>query len=303
MMYFTPLLCTLFHSNHRSKMFSIANSYRAIAAHMKHFCRSRTRPSLLNLPNELLLQIARSLAPDIASLNALLRTTRFLSVFLRPVLYTYATTALVSSGTSPLRASCAAGKIHSVRSLLAHGVPSDKRELNSGTTPLHAAIMLGQAAVVEVMLQEGVDVNQADENGWTPLHWAVISGERSIAHTLLVRGARMDARGRFGGGGTPLHLAVGRRAAGGQMSRLLLEWGAGVDVRDHCGNTPMQYGAAVRDQEVVALMLQQRGSSVGPSVRARDCRCIKQRVQICKAWWQVCVLTERSHSAEWVEIW
>lgn len=263
--------------------------------------RKPKRTSVLDLPNELLIQIAHSLAPDIASLNALSRTTRILSLLVAPILYTYATVPLVSSGISPLRASSTAGKIHSVRSLLAHGVATETWERSSGTTALHAAIMLGQAAVVEVFVQGGVDVNRTDENGWTPLHWAVMRGERGIAHTILAHGALTNVRGRFGGGVTPLHLAVGLQAVregagggGGGMSTLLLEWGANVDIGDYYGITPMEFGVAVGDQETLGGIVQRQGGGVAPRFRGLDSQGIKQRVRICENWWQVCVLQERS---------
>lgn len=271
----------------------------ALAAAFKPFRfltreRKLNRTRVLDLPNELLIQIANFLGPDVASLNSLSRTTRTFALVVSPMLYRYATVPLRSSGISPLRASCTAGKVHSVRSLLAHGVATETWERSSGTTALHAAIMLGQAAIVEVFVQEGADVNRADENGWTPLHWAVMGGEPGITHTLLAHGARRDVRGRFGGGVTPLHLAVGMHAERGEggMSTLLLEWGAGVDVGDYYGITPMEFGVAVEDWASVGLMVHRQGSGVVPRVRGQDSRQIKQRVRICENWWRVCCLQE-----------
>lgn len=274
-------------------MEAIAEAFKRFRFLNQNQTPKRTR--LLELPNELLIQIAHFLGPEVASLNALSRTTRIFSLVVTPILYTYATVPLVSSGISPLRASSTAGKVHSVRSLLAHGVATETRERSSGTTALHAAIMLGQAAIVEVFVQGGADVNRADENGWTPLHWAVMRGERGITHTLLAHGALTNVRGRFGGGVTPLHLAVGlqagRRGEGG-MSTLLLEWGAGVDVGDYDGLSPIEFAVAVGDRGTVGSMVQRKGGGVVPRVRGLDSRRIKQRVRICEDWWRVCCLQE-----------
>lgn len=286
-----------------SEMPSIRNLPRTIATAVKSFSfrrRRRHRNTLLDLPNELLLQIALYLPPDIAAINALLRTTHFLSHLLTPILYTHAMTPLLSSGTLPLRASCTAGKIHAVRSLLAHGVPINTQELSSyGTTALHAAIMLKQAPVVALLLQEGADVNQADENGWTPLHWAVMSRERSIVSTLLAHGAITDVRGRFGGGATPLHFAAGGGSAGGMVG-LLLEWGAGVEVGDYDGITPIQYAITVQDEEAVGLMVRHRGVGLAPTVGARARRTVRIGIRICQNWWMVSELWERLCNAKWV---
>lgn len=159
--------------------------------------------------------------------------------------------------------------------------------------------MLKQAPVVAVLLQEGADVNQADENGWTPLHWAVMSRERSIVSALLAHGAITDVRDRFGGGATPLHFAVGGGSAG-EMVKLLLEWGADVEVGDYDGITPIQYAITVQDEEPVGLMVRQRGVGLAPTVGARARRTVRIGIRICQNWWMVSELWERLCNAKWV---
>lgn len=128
-----------------------------------------------------------------------------------------------------------------------------------------------------------------------------MSGEIDIAGTLLAHGALTDVRGRFGGGGTPLHFAVGGSETGvptGAMVRLLLEWGAAVEVSDDYGMTPMEYGVVVGDEEAVGLMMMAPGRQRVEGRPAAPLRAvhrgrIERQIDLRRAWWKVSLLEER----------
>lgn len=269
-------------------MRSLPNLQRKFSAALR-FPFWRRSAHLLALPNELLLEIARYLTPDIASINALLRTSRSLSVLLDQVLYSAAATALVADGCSPLRASCAAGNTDAVKALLAHGVPVDTQELWTGTTALQAAIMLDRASVVDELVRHGANINGVDRHRWTPLHWSVFSSDSRMAEILLAHGASVEDHARFGGGGTALHFAAGM----GDCTKvaLLVEFGADVDARDYAGWNPVDYAEAADEMEVVELLVKCGGEATGPQGESGR-RGIMQWIVIARSWRNVCVLLE-----------
>ena len=90
-------------------------------------------------------------------------------------------------------------------------------------------------------------------DGFTALHFAAFFGSPAATALLLERGAPVDALGRGWMTGTALHSAVSRREA--EVARLLVEAGAGVDVRQSGGWTPLHAAAANGDLESVELLL------------------------------------------------
>lgn len=250
----------------------------------------RCKTSLLVLPPELLLEIASHLTTDIASINALLRTSRSLSVLLDPILYRAASTALVSGGRSPLRASCAAGNTAAVKVLLAHGVPVDTQELHSGTTALQAAIMLDRADIVDVLVRHGANVNAVDIHRWTPLHWAIFASDSRIAEMLLEHGATLEDHAHFGGRGTALHFAAGMGDC--EKVGLLVKFAADVNAGDYAGRNPLDYAVAADKTEVAKLLVKCGGKATDPQNESRS-QCTMQWIVIARSWRDVCVLLER----------
>jgi uncharacterized protein len=90
-------------------------------------------------------------------------------------------------------------------------------------------------------------------DGFTALHFAAFFGSLEAAALLLERGAQVDALGRGWMTGTALHSAVSRREAG--IAGLLLEAGAGPNVRQSAGWTPLHAAAANGDLASVELLL------------------------------------------------
>jgi len=50
-------------------------------------------------------------------------------------------------------------------------------------------------------------VHAKDENGWQPLHEGARGGHQDVVELLVKKGANINDRANFGGGGTPLWYA------------------------------------------------------------------------------------------------
>jgi ankyrin repeat protein len=137
---------------------------------------------------------------------------------------------------------------------------------DTGETPVMAALYHGHQAAVEMLVDAGASldifaaaalgdmtaveaalaadpksVNAFAYDGWTPLHLAAFFGRSAAAERLLADGAHLSALSRNALRNTPLHAAV----AGGHVdvSLLLIEAGADVNVADAGGHTPFHIAA------------------------------------------------------------
>ncbi|MDP2391054.1 MAG: ankyrin repeat domain-containing protein, partial [Acidobacteriota bacterium] len=170
----------------------------------------------------------------------------------------------------------------------------------ASNAPIADAAMAKDAAAVKKLLKEGVDVNAAQGDGMTALHWAALNGDAELASMLLYAGANVGAKTRLGGF-TPLHLAaqighasviapliaagsaVGATTATGATAlmqashagsteavRMLIENGAGLDVKETAnGQTALMFAAAADRVDVVKLLLS-RGADVAITSRVED---------------------------------
>jgi ankyrin repeat protein len=148
-----------------------------------------------------------------------------------------------ASGETPLMAALYRGHQKVVDALVAHGVTLD----------VFAAAAIGQMEALEAALQNPGAVNAFAYDGWTPLHLAAFFGQRGAAERLLASGADLNATSRNALHNTPLHAAV----AGGHVdvSMLLIEAGAGVNVSDAGGHTPFHIAAEGGYVPVVKALL------------------------------------------------
>jgi ankyrin repeat protein len=148
-----------------------------------------------------------------------------------------------ASGETPLMAALYRGHQAVVDALVTHGVRLD----------VFAAAAIGQMDALETALQTPGTVNGFAYDGWTPLHLAAFFGQRRAAERLLASGADLNATSRNALQNTPLHAAV----AGGHVdvSMLLIEAGAGVNVSDAGGHTPFHIAAEGGYVPVVKALL------------------------------------------------
>ncbi|KXS12081.1 ankyrin [Gonapodya prolifera JEL478] len=101
-------------------------------------------------------------------------------------------------------------------------------------TVLHRAASRGDIAAIILLLDHGASVEGARKNGNNIVRETslMVANEATTTRLLLSRGAKVDARDRFGK--TALF-----RAKTFEIASLLVEHGADVNVRDNNGDTPL----------------------------------------------------------------
>lgn len=232
--------------------------------------------SLLDLPNELLLDTADLLHAD-RDLSAFARTSR--RTYAALIFTLYARDAKSGEGAA-LHWAATHGFTKVAERSLAQGADVDTiqtrrwdtyplimRSWSQGSikvTPLQAAIGHQHEAVAVLLLQRGANVKariEPAQSGFTVLHVASGLGLVSIMKMLLDKGLRIGTRDKVGQ--TPLHHAVQSDRRARSFSRtdavsLLLQQGASVLARDDSGQTP---GSYLEDADA---------SSKGRNQRCRD---------------------------------
>jgi len=127
------------------------------------------------------------------------------------------------------------------RALLEHGAVVDARD-NKDSTPLHVASQYGLARVARVLLEHGANIHVRNKEDQTPQHLLLAmwsgrwpGGDIDNIRFFLGRGADVDAVDD--NHSTLLHVATYYGSV--ELSQLLLEHGANVNVRDQEGQTPL----------------------------------------------------------------
>jgi ankyrin repeat protein len=135
----------------------------------------------------------------------------------------------------------------------------DKQD-ESGKSPLHLAIERGFSDIARYLIEQGADVNVPDSSHESPLHHCASRGNLEIGRLLLERGSTsindssVSKYDGFVGNWTPLHLACLRSHPA--MTRLLLDYGADIEVRDGVQRTPLILSVESRDMQVVRVLVE-----------------------------------------------
>ena len=119
-----------------------------------------------------------------------------------------------------------------------------------GMYPIHAAACRGHAKILSLLLAKGAEVDVWGSCGQTPLHLTSMEGHVKAGRCLLDHGADINARCDITQGGYTVLL---RAVFGGfvDYTRMLLEYGAAINVADNQGNTPLHAALSLinnRDQ-------------------------------------------------------
>uniref|UniRef100_A0A6C0I471 Uncharacterized protein n=1 Tax=viral metagenome TaxID=1070528 RepID=A0A6C0I471_9ZZZZ len=117
------------------------------------------------------------------------------------------------------------------------------------------------------LIDAGVDVNSKDEYGRTPLHEVVsslarIKGKKGleIVRILLQAGADVNSKDEEYGR-TPLHLAIDYDKKG-EITKLLIDSGAHLDIQDNDGDTPLHSASRSEFFKSAAKILIDSGAKV-----------------------------------------
>lgn len=130
----------------------------------------------------------------------------------------------------------------------------------AGMTPLMAAAACGYLDLMQLLLDHGAALNHVQRGKDTErsaLAEAILYNQQDAVHFLLDAGMDIDAPGyrdnAYLAGVTPLfHAIMGRLT---EMTRLLLDRGASVSIRDIRGKTPLHWAANRCTPEIVRALL------------------------------------------------
>jgi len=140
--------------------------------------------------------------------------------------------------------------------------PALVRERYASRTLLHEASAQGNLTMVELLARLGADPNAQDGGGHTPLYCLAneyrSSGGGDIVRALSRSGANIDANDGVKHC-TALHMAA--RRGNQEIAEALLDCGAGIDVRDSVGDTPLRRAVNCGQIQVASLLLA-RGADV-----------------------------------------
>jgi ankyrin repeat protein len=137
--------------------------------------------------------------------------------------------------------------------------PALAQERYSGRTLLHGAAAAGCLATVELLLRLGAGPDTIDDGGHTPLYCVANECKgrgANVVRALVQAGASVDARDGVKRC-TALHMAA--RRGNVEVAEALLDCGAGIEVPDSLGDTPLRRAVNCDRTEVAALLLA-RGS-------------------------------------------
>ncbi len=135
--------------------------------------------------------------------------------------------------------------------LIARGADVNAQD-EFGKTPLHGAAECGNQDIVEFLLDCGADVNSLDLSKSSPLFEAARLHNPQAAKSLLARGASVNLTDTSGW--TPL-LRVFQQSGNDEIVRVLVTYGADVNVRGCRGESPLHLAVAQNNKYLVELLL------------------------------------------------
>jgi ankyrin repeat protein len=109
-----------------------------------------------------------------------------------------------------------------------------------------AAAALGSSALAQTGDGRVHAFDQGDDNRCAELGAAAISNDVASIEDILIQGADIDCRDPLTGNGTPLIKAAG--GASFDATKVLIERGAAINLKDDQGHTALRVAQLKRDQ-------------------------------------------------------
>lgn len=157
----------------------------------------------------------------------------------------------------------------SVEQQLQSGAKVNK-PIKGGQFPLWNAVWNNDAGMVKLLLKYGADPNQEFKNKdgkkITCLDIAAQEGLLGIVRLLVEGGAGVDVKSV--GGHTPLRVAA--RNGRTEVVKYLVDKGAEIDTKGDDGATPLEHAAGKGHLDIVVLLLD-KGANINHQDNDRDC--------------------------------
>ena len=146
----------------------------------------------------------------------------------------------------------AAGKFDVVAHLLYLRPDAVNEYADDGFTPLGLACYFGQFEVARYLVLKGADVNLPSNNGFHvfPIHSAAAGDYTDITRMLIDNGAKVNVKQQAGA--TPLHSAA--QNGNLELLILLLENGAETDARMEGGKLPADLAREKGFKEIAEIL-------------------------------------------------
>lgn len=156
---------------------------------------------------------------------------------------------------TPLMKAVESNNLAGVKQLIGQGVDVNALEAN-GDAPLVMAAYLGHAEIVRALLEAGADVTAVDpEMKATALHAAAYAGRTEAARLLIQYKVDINKQGPRNGY-TALHDAIWQGHT--DTASVIIDAGANLGLKNHEGQTPLDFARARKRREIVALLEQKR---------------------------------------------
>ncbi|HLS95054.1 ankyrin repeat protein [Sphingobacterium allocomposti] len=150
-----------------------------------------------------------------------------------------------SHDISPLLLACYYHKDQVIKTILNHLT----------TITIHEACAIGLAPQIEAMVKQKPDVvEEFSSHGFTPLGIATHFGQEAVVRTLLTKRADPNVCSQNGYHVYPLHTAITGRYD--QISKMLIEAGAEVNVVQNARITPLHLAAQQGNIDIIILLLE-----------------------------------------------
>ena len=144
-----------------------------------------------------------------------------------------------------------------VKELLRQGVDVNALDSN-GDAPLIQAAYEGYTEIVRLLLEGGADVSVVDPGmKATALHAAAYAGRTEAAQLLIAYKVDINKQGPYNGF-TALHDAIWQNHV--ETAKVIIAAGANLGLKNHAGQTPLEFARSRHQGELVALLEQKLGT-------------------------------------------